>query len=214
MRKKILASMVAGAAVLGLVTACGGNQPPEPTPAPAPAEPQTVELGAQPEEAPAPSETIGWHWDFTEGEARIATWDYMDEGAAPHSDGVLLALNAVEGPVAVKRGVRMEADDYSAVRVRATLEDGTPLRRVRFFWARDAEVEVRREGWPFSEERVVRMQQDASDPTLWEARLSGHPLWDGEMEGFFLEFALPSAIDLDETEVHAILTEVALMAAN
>jgi len=210
MRKKFLTSMVAGAAMLGALTACGGAQTPE---APlVPAQPQTVELGT--DATTARAEKTSWQWDFTEGEDRIATWEYMDAGATPHPEGVLVAVSKHEGPVAVKRGVRMEADDYAAITVRATLEDGSPLRRVRFFWARDAEVEVRREGWPFSEERVVNLQRNAADPALWEANLTWHPLWDGEMEGYFVEFAVPSSIDLEETGLKAILTEVTLVAAN
>jgi len=212
MQMKFLTAVFAGLAALGALTACGRAQTPEAPPVPV--QPQTVELGTETPAAPALTEKKDWRWDFTEGEARIATWEYMDADPTPHPNGVLFTVKRHEGAVAVKRGVRMEADDYGAVKVRATLEDGSPLRRVRFFWARDAEVEVRGEGWPFSEERVVNLQRNAADPALWEANLTWHPLWDGEMEGYFVEFAVPSSIDLEETGLKAILTEVTLVAAN
>ena len=221
MKTRILLHTLLGTAAVVTLAACGGGSS-DAAPAPATAAPQqrTVELApetpAAPPAAPARQQPEGELnatkvWDFTEGEERLATWRFVDRRVAAHPDGALITLTQPSGPVAQKRDFRMDADRYHVVRVRASLANGEPLERVRFFWVRATEVERRGDGWPFAEQRMVVLRRDADDPTLWQGNLWAHPRWEEEMEGYFVEFSIDEELLAGEEPVQAVLGEVTLL---
>jgi hypothetical protein len=192
-------------------------QPASAKPKPAPAQPDRARPAPKtapgsPQPSPAPQAAKAW--DF----AKLAKdkWEWTFPGNTPaQTDSGAYYFTQATSPGPVLRNATIDAAAVTDVRVKMTLirDEGNgvtkcaPFNLLVLYFSRTNE-NAPNKNWPFADKRSVVLNGVPGQPSLFEAKLAGHPDWAGTMQNFFIDVHVPdlSKADLNKGVKYGVLT--------
>lgn len=150
----------------------------------------------KPQAKPAePKFAVVKEWDF--GKLPKEQWEWYFPGnrpvASPKGAYYYLTKSA---PGPQLRGSSIAADEATHVRVdmdltlRAAKDEKTPFKFLILYF-NGSEGKPADEKWPFDNKWTARFKPVPNNPGVYEAKLTGHPNWKGNIEDFFISVAVP-----------------------
>jgi len=138
-------------------------------------------------------------WDFNALDKGQWAWAFFggaDKGVRGQG---ALRMTRTNGPAAAIQGLGLAAADVThiVVQMTAELKDRNGVRpvaldKVHAYWARAEDVEADDQGWPFTQQRAVRLRAlDPDRPDTLVGDLASHPDWNGQIEQMFVGMDFP-----------------------
>lgn len=163
---------------------------------------------------PEPALNVVRAWEFADAAGLPEDWRFDGADVTLTEQGVSYVPQKKSGPGPVSYVLGIDAGAVCAVRVCLhAVCDGRSVspQRLRFFWARTEDAKAAAGKWPFSPSRNVVFERVNGENDAWQARVDGHPDWNGAVERIFVEVMLPDECVSQDKAGKVIVSRIALL---